>query len=89
MLILYGSQTGNAQEVAESLATEAMARGIDCCALPMDCIAVSEMSVEAAIVFVCSTTGARAAALLPSPGIVAWSGLRVAWLLLVPQNCPT
>lgn len=69
MLFLYGSQTGNAQDVAQLLASEAMARGIDCCALPMDCVAVEEMAHETAIVFVCSTTGAPTSASLP-PGPV-------------------
>lgn len=59
MLVLYGSQTGNAQDVAEMVANEASSRGIDSCALPMDCVAVEEMATEKAIVFVCSTTGAR------------------------------
>lgn len=58
MLVLYGSQTGNAQDVAELLASEATERGIDSCALPMDCVTLDEMGREAAVVFVCSTTGA-------------------------------
>lgn len=70
MLFLYGSQTGNAQDVAELLASEATARGIDCCALPMDCISVEEMADEIAIVFVCSTTGTPTVASLLPPGTV-------------------
>ena len=56
--MLYGSQTGNAQDVAELLANEACARGIDSCVLPMDCVPVEEISRETAAIFVCSTTGA-------------------------------
>eukprot|EP00892_Ulva_mutabilis_P003315 jgi/Ulvmu1/1355/UM011_0083.1 len=57
MLVLYGSQTGNAQDVAEFLASEATERGIDSCALPMDCVSVEEAGQESVVLFVCSTTG--------------------------------
>jgi len=36
MLILYGSQTGTTEEVAEALACSASERGIDLRWLPMD-----------------------------------------------------
>jgi sulfite reductase (NADPH) flavoprotein alpha-component len=57
MLVVYGSQTGNAQDVAETLAGQLSHSGFDTCALPMDCITVEELHKEDVVLFVCSTTG--------------------------------
>lgn len=58
MLVVYGSETGNAQDVAEMLAAY-MKQAIcpDTCALPMDCVTLEELSTEDLVLFVCATTG--------------------------------
>lgn len=58
MFILYGSETGNAQDVAEMLAAYMkLAVSSDSCALPMDCFTLEELSKQDLVLFVCSTTG--------------------------------
>lgn len=61
MLVLFGSETGNAEDVANMIARQCMARGMDACALPMDTVAdPKQLAQEKLVVFVCSTTGAQA-----------------------------
>lgn len=60
LLVLYGSQTGNAQDVAELIGREATRRFFNPRVLPADAYARSSLSTlpdEIAIVFVVSTTG--------------------------------
>lgn len=58
MLVVYGSETGNAQDVAELLAAHMkQAVSPDSCALPMDCVTLEELAKEDLVLFVCSTTG--------------------------------
>lgn len=56
-LILYGSQTGTAQDVAEKLAREAKRRHFHCRVSAMDSYNVADLVQEKTVVFVCSTTG--------------------------------
>ena len=60
MLVLYGSQTGNARDVAEGIARRARLEcGWDACALPMDAMAEpGQLAQNALVLYVCSTTGA-------------------------------
>ena len=58
MLVVYGSETGNAQDVAELLAAYTkQAVAPSSCALPMDCVTLEELAKEDLVLFVCSTTG--------------------------------
>ena len=59
MLVLFGSQTGNAQDVAERIVRQARARpySLDACALPMDELRIEQLAEEPLVVFACSTTG--------------------------------
>lgn len=59
MLVLFGSETGNAQDVAERIVRQARRRGWDACALPMDAAPLEQLVQEPLAVFVCSTTGAH------------------------------
>jgi sulfite reductase alpha subunit-like flavoprotein len=63
MLVLYGSETGNALDVAELLVRRGSTHALDACALPMDQVPVEELAREKLVVFVCSTTGAALASL--------------------------
>jgi sulfite reductase alpha subunit-like flavoprotein len=57
LLVLYGSQTGCAEEVAERVAREAAARHLVPVLLSMDEYDVRMLPSETLAVFVCSTTG--------------------------------
>jgi sulfite reductase alpha subunit-like flavoprotein len=57
LLVLYGSQTGCAEEVAERVAREAAARHLVPILLSMDEYDVRMLPSETLAVFVCSTTG--------------------------------
>ncbi|KAL1925663.1 uncharacterized protein VTP21DRAFT_546 [Calcarisporiella thermophila] len=57
LLILYGSQTGTAQDVAEMLAREARRYHFQAQVLAMDEYDKAELVQEKLVVFVCATTG--------------------------------
>ncbi|GAX74179.1 hypothetical protein CEUSTIGMA_g1628.t1 [Chlamydomonas eustigma] len=61
ILILYGSQTGNAQDVAERISRESKFLDISPRILPLDSYDVSELPRETAVVFIVSTAGQVAA----------------------------
>ena len=58
MLVLFGSETGNAQDVAERIVRQARRQGWEACALPLDAVPLETLAQEPLAVFVCSTTGA-------------------------------
>ena len=57
LLILYGSQTGTAQDVAEEVARQAEQYWIDARALPMDAVGAAALPAQRLVVFIMSTTG--------------------------------
>lgn len=57
LLVLFGSQTGNAQDVAEHIGREAKRRRYVPRVLAMDAFTVQSLPLETAILFVASTTG--------------------------------
>lgn len=57
LLILYGSQTGAAQEVAEQVEAEAVRRRFAVRCLPMDAYPLASLPSERLLVTICSTTG--------------------------------
>ena len=57
LLVLYGSQTGTAQDVAERIGREAYRRHIHARVMPMDAYPIASLIEETVVVFVCSTTG--------------------------------
>ncbi|KAI8638479.1 hypothetical protein BD408DRAFT_422998 [Parasitella parasitica] len=57
LLILYGSETGCAQDVAENLARQARRRHFKTRAIAMDDYDKSQLVEEKLVFFVCSTTG--------------------------------
>eukprot|EP00884_Botryococcus_braunii_P004440 jgi/Botrbrau1/13998/Bobra.150_1s0009.1 len=57
LLILYASQTGNAQDVAERVSREAKARHFVARIFPMDTFNVACLPEEPFVVFIASTTG--------------------------------
>ncbi|CAM9404115.1 unnamed protein product [Scytosiphon promiscuus] len=57
LAVLYGSETGTAEEVAEYVASLARRRGFDASAVPLDSIPVSQALESSLAVFVVSTTG--------------------------------
>mmetsp|Transcript_28813 Transcript_28813/g.72502 ORF Transcript_28813/g.72502 Transcript_28813/m.72502 type:complete len:599 (+) Transcript_28813:171-1967(+) len=57
LLVLYGSQTGCAQETSERIAREAIRRRFVTRVLPMDAYDVLALPLEPLVVFVASTTG--------------------------------
>lgn len=57
LLILYGSATGNAQDVAERVFREAKAMAFAPRLLPMDAYDLSELPKESLAVFVVATAG--------------------------------
>jgi len=58
LLVLYGSATGCAQEVAERIGREGRRRGLAVKGvLPMDAFPAEDLSEEPLVVFVCATTG--------------------------------
>lgn len=57
LLVLYGSQTGSAQDVAQRLTRQARRRRLQVRLSPLDGYNVAELISESLVVFVCSTTG--------------------------------
>lgn len=57
LCILYGSQYGTAQEVAERIGREAKRRHFSTRVLPLDKYKITNLIEEPLVVFVCSTTG--------------------------------
>lgn len=57
LLVLYGSQTGTAQDTAQRLARQARRRRLQVRASPLDGYNVADLISESLVVFVCSTTG--------------------------------
>ncbi|TNN32896.1 NADPH-dependent diflavin oxidoreductase 1 [Liparis tanakae] len=57
LLVLYGSQTGTAQDTAQRIGRQAQRRRLRVRVLPLDDYNVADLISEALVVFVCSTTG--------------------------------
>ncbi|XP_060697241.1 NADPH-dependent diflavin oxidoreductase 1 [Hemiscyllium ocellatum] len=57
LLVLFGSQTGTAQDVAERIGREGVRRHFKCRVMPLDSYTIAELIQEPLVVFVCSTTG--------------------------------
>ena len=57
LLVLYGSQTGTAQDVAERIGREAWRRRFSARVLAMDDYSLSGLIQEDSVVFVAATTG--------------------------------
>ncbi|XP_074474499.1 NADPH-dependent diflavin oxidoreductase 1 [Sebastes fasciatus] len=57
LLILYGSQTGTAQDTAQRIARQAQRRHLQVQVLPLDNYNVANLISESLVMFVCSTTG--------------------------------
>jgi sulfite reductase alpha subunit-like flavoprotein len=87
MLVLFGSQTGNSEDVSERIVREGQAMGMDACALPMDCVPdPKQLALEPVLVFVCSTTGVtRAKNTFITPGTER--GIQDMHLQLMPYWC--
>ncbi|KAM4532222.1 NADPH-dependent diflavin oxidoreductase 1 [Fundulus diaphanus] len=57
LLVLYGSQTGTAQDTAHRIGRQAQRRRVKVRVLPLDGYNVAHLISESLVVFVCSTTG--------------------------------
>lgn len=57
LLILYGSQTGTAQDVAEKISREAKRRHFSTRVMSLDSYTVANLLQEELVIFVCATTG--------------------------------
>lgn len=57
LLVLYGSQTGTAQDTAQRMVRQAKRRRLQVQAMPLDNYKVANLISETLVVFVCSTTG--------------------------------
>ncbi|XP_015252211.1 PREDICTED: NADPH-dependent diflavin oxidoreductase 1 [Cyprinodon variegatus] len=57
LLVLYGSQTGTAQDTAHRIGRQAQRRHLKVRVLPLDGYNVADLISESLVVFVCSTTG--------------------------------
>ncbi|XP_051893235.1 NADPH-dependent diflavin oxidoreductase 1 isoform X2 [Pristis pectinata] len=57
LLVLFGSQTGTAQDVAERIGREGVRRHFVCRVLPLDSYTIADLIQEPLVVIVCSTTG--------------------------------
>ncbi|KAM6975505.1 NADPH-dependent diflavin oxidoreductase 1 [Tautogolabrus adspersus] len=57
LLILFGSQTGTAQDTAQRIGRQAQRRKMKVQVLPLDSYNVANLISESLVVFVCSTTG--------------------------------
>uniref|UniRef100_A0A8C5WM58 NADPH-dependent diflavin oxidoreductase 1 n=1 Tax=Leptobrachium leishanense TaxID=445787 RepID=A0A8C5WM58_9ANUR len=57
ILVLYGSQTGTAEDVAERIGREATRRHFTCRVEALDSFGVANLIHESLVVFVCATTG--------------------------------
>ena len=75
MLVLFGSETGTAEDAANRIVRECCTRGLDACALPMNCMADSRsLAQESLVVFVCATTGTAAATCFHTCFGTSWAG---------------
>uniref|UniRef100_G3S067 NADPH-dependent diflavin oxidoreductase 1 n=1 Tax=Gorilla gorilla gorilla TaxID=9595 RepID=G3S067_GORGO len=57
LLVLFGSQTGTAQDVSERLGREARRRRLGCRVQALDSYPVANLINEPLVIFVCATTG--------------------------------
>ena len=57
LLVLFGSQTGTAQDEAERLGREARRRRLGCRVQALDSYSVANLIREPLVIFVCATTG--------------------------------
>ncbi|XP_042365540.1 NADPH-dependent diflavin oxidoreductase 1 [Plectropomus leopardus] len=57
LLVLYGSQTGTAQDTAQRIARQAQRRQLQVQVLPLDGYNVASLISEPLVIFVCATTG--------------------------------
>ncbi|XP_078128386.1 NADPH-dependent diflavin oxidoreductase 1 [Sander vitreus] len=57
LLVLYGSQTGTAQDTAQRIGRQARRRHLQVQVLPLDSYVVANLISESLVVFVCATTG--------------------------------
>ncbi|XP_012708989.2 NADPH-dependent diflavin oxidoreductase 1 [Fundulus heteroclitus] len=57
LLVLYGSQTGTAQDTAHRIGRQAQRRRVKVRVLPLDGYNVAHLISESLVLFVCSTTG--------------------------------
>ncbi|CAN0532167.1 unnamed protein product, partial [Laminaria digitata] len=57
LAVLYGSETGTSQEVAEYVASMARRRAFDASAAPLDSSPIARVLESSLAVFVVSTTG--------------------------------
>ncbi|XP_031225172.1 NADPH-dependent diflavin oxidoreductase 1 isoform X1 [Mastomys coucha] len=57
LLVLFGSQTGTAQDEAERLGREARRRRLGCSVQALDSYSVANLIREPLVIFVCATTG--------------------------------
>uniref|UniRef100_A0A665U1H1 NADPH-dependent diflavin oxidoreductase 1 n=1 Tax=Echeneis naucrates TaxID=173247 RepID=A0A665U1H1_ECHNA len=57
LVVLYGSQTGTAQDTAQRIARQAKRKCIQVQVLPLDNYNVANLIFESLVVFVCATTG--------------------------------
>ncbi|XP_042193711.1 NADPH-dependent diflavin oxidoreductase 1 [Callorhinchus milii] len=57
LLVLYGSQTGTAQDVAERIGREGKRRHFTCRVTALDHYTLADLIYEPLVMFVCSTTG--------------------------------
>ncbi|KAF3820878.1 NADPH-dependent diflavin oxidoreductase 1 isoform X1 [Mirounga leonina] len=57
LLVLFGSQTGTAQDASERLGREARRRRLDCRVQALDSYSVVNLINEPLVIFVCATTG--------------------------------
>ncbi|KAI8380771.1 hypothetical protein BD560DRAFT_365320 [Blakeslea trispora] len=78
LLILYGSETGCAQDVAENLARQARRRHFHARTMAMDDYDKARLIEEKLVIFVCSTTGQGA-----EP-----TNMRQFWKFLLRKNLP-
>ncbi|XP_017042647.1 NADPH-dependent diflavin oxidoreductase 1 [Drosophila ficusphila] len=78
LLVLYGSQTGTAQDVAEQIWRESHQRGFQGPVLPFDEFDVSKLIDERLVVFVVATTGDG----------VEPDNMKLAWRFLLKRSLP-
>ncbi|XP_061164721.1 NADPH-dependent diflavin oxidoreductase 1-like [Saccostrea echinata] len=79
ILILYGSQTGTAQDVAERFAREAKRRLLSTRVMALDDYNVANLITEELVLFVCATTGQG------DPP----DNMKVFWRFILRKNLPT
>ncbi|XP_002732733.1 NADPH-dependent diflavin oxidoreductase 1 [Saccoglossus kowalevskii] len=79
ILVLYGSQTGTAQDVAERVGREAKRRHFSTRVVSMDEYIISELIQESIVIFVCATTGQG-----DEP-----DNMKMFWKFLLRKNLPS